>query len=154
MFSFIRVTLVTVSLKSNKILTKTPLVTLSICFLIKHRTTSLWMISLIMGLALHHQSLIKKMSYNWILWVHFLIWGFLHSDNSSLCVLTLDWPANQLRLPIMSSTVTTTHFFAEFTSCFHIWSYFLILDFLSLIIFWFDARIFLFLFYNKIWFLV
>jgi hypothetical protein len=32
------------------------------------------------GWALLHQSLVKKMPYSWILWRHFLIWGFLLSD--------------------------------------------------------------------------
>lgn len=52
------------------------LVAFSACFLIELRTTNPGVASATMGWALHHQSLIKKMTYmraySPVLWKHFL----------------------------------------------------------------------------------
>ena len=59
----------------------------SACFLTEPRTTSPWMAPPTMVWALSHQSPIKKMpyrlTYNPILWMHFLDWGSLLSDDYS-----------------------------------------------------------------------
>jgi hypothetical protein len=57
----------------------------STCFLIEPGTTSLGMEPPTMGWTLSRQSLIEKIPYSWISWRHFLSWGSLFLDDSSLC---------------------------------------------------------------------
>ena len=57
----------------------------SACLLIEPRTTSPGMAPPTMGWALPHWSLIEEIPYNWISWRHFLNWGSLFYDDSSLC---------------------------------------------------------------------
>ena len=61
----------------------------SVCSLIESRTSNLLMAPPTMGLALSQPPLIKttpyRFTFSWILWKHFLNWGSLLSDDSSLC---------------------------------------------------------------------
>jgi hypothetical protein len=55
-----------------------------VCFLRQPRTTNVEMAPPKMGLALAHQSMIKKVHHSRILWKHFLSWVSLLLDNSTL----------------------------------------------------------------------
>jgi hypothetical protein len=60
--------------------------------LIEPRTTSPRMAPSTIGWALLHESLIKKIPYNWVLWGLFFLslnWDSLLSDDSSLCQINI-----------------------------------------------------------------
>jgi hypothetical protein len=59
--------------------------TSSACSLIKPRNTIQVVASPTVGCVLFHWLLIEKMPYGWILWRHFLNWGFFLPDDSNLC---------------------------------------------------------------------
>ena len=55
------------------------------CFLLELGITCLGMVPPTMGWAVLHWSLIKKMTYSWISWGHFLTWGSSLSYDSNMC---------------------------------------------------------------------
>lgn len=82
------------------------------CFLKEIRTTSPWMAPPTMGWTLPYRSLIKKMSFSWILEQHFLNLGSLLSGKSNLCQVATNQITrlqHDLRLcpcPMISLSVT------------------------------------------------
>jgi hypothetical protein len=85
----------------------------SSCFLIEPRTYQPRDGSTLNGLSLPHQSLIKKIIYmltnNPTLWKHFLDWGFLIFDDSSLCqadikLANIEIKLDRTKMPVMAQS--------------------------------------------------
>ena len=95
----------------------------SACCVIERRTTSPGMAPPTMGWALPYQSLIKeipyRLAYSPILWRHFLNWGFLLSDDFSLCQLDIKMSQHVSLIVMFTATLPGDLQFLDHNRCYH-----------------------------------